>query len=67
MSELVLLRKHKNLTQAQLALEVGVSDKTVGSWERGTRTPRPKEMQKLEDFFGVPKEKIFSKAFSYSK
>lgn len=33
------LRKKQNLTQAQLGEKLGVTDKTVSKWERGTRTP----------------------------
>ena len=28
-------RKEKNLTQKELANQIGVSDKTVSKWERG--------------------------------
>lgn len=67
MNELASLRKTKELTQFQLAKSLGTNQKNISAWEKGTRTPRPAMMQKIEDFFGVPKEKIFFEAFDYSK
>lgn len=61
------LRNKENLSQLELAKKLDISHKTLGSWERGYRTPRPKDMQRLEDYFGVPKEEIFFEAFCYSK
>lgn len=59
------LRLNKKLTQEQLADELKVSPKTYGSWERGFRNPKPSDMQRIEDYFKVPKEDIFFKVFSY--
>lgn len=61
------LRKKENLSQLELAEKLEVSPKTLGAWERGYRTPKPKDMQRLEDYFKVPKEDIFFEAFCYSK
>lgn len=33
------LRKEKNLTQAELANKLGVSDRTISKWENGSRKP----------------------------
>ena len=32
-------RKNRNLTQKQLAEEIGVTDKTISKWETGNRLP----------------------------
>lgn len=61
------LRKKKDLTQSELASVLSTNQKNVSAWERGDRTPKPAMMQKIEDFFQEPKEKIFFDAFSYSK
>lgn len=36
---IIKLRKHYNLTQADLGKIVGKSDKAVSAWENGTRSP----------------------------
>lgn len=54
------------MTQEQLAKALGTSQKAISSWEVGTATPKPPMMQKIEDYFGVPKEDIFFTAFNYS-
>lgn len=61
------LRNIKKLTQMQMADELRVTEKTYGAWERGFRTPKPADMQKIEDYFNVPKEDIFFEAFDYEK
>ena len=65
MNKLRELRTKKGLTQLDLSKIIGVSEKTVSAWERGNRNPKPKELQKLEDYFKTPKEKIFFDLFSY--
>ena len=65
MTELSVLRKKTGLTQKQIAKQMGISPKTWQSYETGFRTPRPAVMQKIEDYFGIPKEIIFSAAFNY--
>ena len=66
-NNLAKLRNKRSLTQAKLAEILGANQKTVSSWENGRRTPKYAMMQKIEDFFGEPKEKIFFDAFTYSK
>lgn len=62
-----VLRAERDLTQASLAQALGVTQKVISSWETGRSNPRPVMMQKVEDFFNVPKEEIFLKAFGKSK
>lgn len=59
------LRLSKNMEQAVLAADLKTNEKTYGAWERGYRTPKPADMQRIEDYFGVPKEQIFFEAFDY--
>ncbi|MCW4387041.1 helix-turn-helix transcriptional regulator [Limosilactobacillus oris] len=66
-TKLKLLRAEHNLTQADLAKILGTNQKAVSSWETGSAAPRPPMMQKIEDYFGIPKEEIFFTAFNYSK
>ena len=64
-TKLKVLRAEHNLTQAELASKLGVTQKVISSWETGNATPRPAMMQKIEDYFKVPKEEIFFEAFNY--
>ncbi len=64
-NELKNVRTVKGISQEKLAQKLCVSQKTVSSWEVGHTTPKPSQMQQIEDFFKVPKEKIFFTAFNY--
>lgn len=66
-NNLAKLRNKKRLTQAKLAEILGTNQKNISAWENGRRTPKYAMMQKIEDFFGEPKEKIFFDVFIYSK
>ncbi|MBS5821760.1 MAG: helix-turn-helix transcriptional regulator [Enterococcus gilvus] len=59
------VRTTQNVSQEELASLLNVSQKTVSSWEIGRTTPKPSQMQHMEDIFNVPKEKIFFTAFNY--
>lgn len=47
------LRKEKGYTQDTLAKKIGVSPKTIGTWERQTREPPIDTINKLADIFNV--------------
>ncbi len=47
------LRLEHNLSQEELSKIAGVSDRTVSSWENGTRTPRMGPLQRIADHFGI--------------
>ena len=66
-TKLKILRAERNITQEQLAEALGVKQNVVSTWERGTAIPKAKMMQKIEDYFNVPKEDIFFTAFDYYK
>lgn len=52
------LRREHQLTQAELGRIAGVSDKAVSTWESGTAEPRMGAIQKMADYFKIPKSEI---------
>ena len=50
---IVLLRKEKGLTQAQLAEKLNYSDKAVSKWERGESLPDVDVLKSLAEILGV--------------
>lgn len=63
------LRKNypKNLSQAALAADLGVSQRTVSHWELGELEPSLKDMENLCIFFGVSADYLLGlpKGLSY--
>ncbi|MBQ3115413.1 MAG: helix-turn-helix transcriptional regulator [Clostridia bacterium] len=57
---LIDLRKHKNLKQAELSEAIGYSDKTISRWENGTSTPDISTLIKLAKFYNVTLEDLVS-------
>lgn len=49
------LRKLNNKSMSEIAEAIGVSQSTVSDWENGKKMPRSGSIQKLADYFGVPK------------
>ena len=50
------LREHSNMTQDEFAKQVaGVTFQAVSTWERGEREPRMGVIQKLSDYYDIPK------------
>jgi len=47
------LRVNKNLSQKQLAAELGLSQQTVGHWETGLRVPSLELAFTLANYFDV--------------
>lgn len=55
MGELIATqRKKKNLTQAQIATRLGVTNNAVSKWERNLSYPDTTTLIKLADIFDVP-------------
>ncbi len=52
-NNLILLRKAKNLTQAQLAEKLNYSDKSISKWENGNVLPDIVTLSQVAEFFGV--------------
>ena len=54
------LREEKNLTQAELASQMDISDKTVSKWENGQAFPRMDTFEKLAAVLETTVEDIYS-------
>ncbi len=52
------LRLKYGLSQKQLGVIAGVTDKAVSTWEQGTKEPRMGAIQKIADHFGIKKSDI---------
>ena len=50
---IILLRKSKNMTQAELAVKINVAFKDVIAWERGESEPDSDTLSKMAKLFGV--------------
>lgn len=53
------LRKWNKLLQKDLAKILGVSNSIVSDWEKGNKMPRAGVIQKISDYFDVPKSSLF--------
>lgn len=52
------LRLKYKLSQKDLALIAGVTDKAVSTWEKGIKEPRMGTIQKIADHFGIRKSDL---------
>ncbi|MEF9936611.1 helix-turn-helix transcriptional regulator [Carnobacterium sp.] len=62
-NELTIQREKIGISQKKLGELCGVGQQCVSSWEKGRTVPKPYQMQLLEEFFKVEKEKLFSHDF----
>ena len=53
-------RKEKNLTQMQLAEQLGITDKAISKWERGISMPDTSIMLELCDILGISVNELLS-------
>lgn len=56
------IRLEHELSQADLGRIAGVSDKAVSTWELGIKVPRMGAVEKLANYFGIPKSAIVDDA-----
>ena len=56
------LRKEKNLSQEQLAFELGVARQTVSKWESDAVVPETENLDRICGFFGVDITYLLGKA-----
>lgn len=56
-----LLRKQKNLNQAELGKLLHVSQQTVGSWETGRAIPGSDTLNILADYFQVTTDELLGR------
>lgn len=54
------LRTNKNLTQEDLAREVGVTDKAVSKWENGSAKPSLSTLKKLSTVFDISLDELLT-------
>lgn len=47
------LRNEQNITQSQLALKLGLTNKSISAYEKGTSTPSIETLHKIADYFHV--------------
>ena len=52
------LREEHGMKQSDLARIVGATDKAVSTWENGTAMPRMGKVEKMAQYFRVPKSEI---------
>lgn len=57
---LVALRKSRKLTQAELAVKLNYSDKSISKWERGDVLPDIVTFKMIAEFFGVTVDELIS-------
>ena len=61
------LRKAKNITQEDLAAELGVTAAAVSKWEKGNTLPDVLMVCAIADFFGVTTDELLGRARSLKK
>lgn len=54
------LRREKGLTQEQLGLELGVTNKTISRWENGNYLPPVEMLQAMSTFYGISINELLS-------
>lgn len=59
------LRKERDISQALLAKNIGVSQKAIDYWERGVNEPKASYIIKLADFFGVSADFCLAEVFEW--
>ena len=57
------LRKEKEITQEQLAEELGVSGRTISRWETGKNMPDISLLVEIAEFFDVSIPEIIKNSF----
>lgn len=61
------LRKSKNMTQEQLAAEMGVSIAAVSKWETGNSVPDVFMLCSIADFFNLSTDELLGRTKKYKK
>ena len=55
------LRENRQLSMAQLAIIIGVSDAAISNWENGVNEPKASYLIKLADYFGVTADDLLGR------
>ena len=56
--KILALRKERNMTQTELADEMGVSFQAVSNWERGNSMPDISKLPQLAELFGCTVDEL---------
>ena len=56
------LRESRNMSQMEMARRSGISQSTISALEKGTRQPSMEMLDKLAEFFNVPKSTFVNTA-----
>lgn len=59
---LILLRKEKRMTQAELAEALNISRQAISRWETGIATPNSENFIELSKIYGVPVDLIIKES-----
>lgn len=57
---LLRLRSERGLTQEELGSYVGVNKATISEWESAKKLPNAGNMEKLSNYFDIPKSALFA-------
>ena len=52
------LRKKANITQAELAVRLGVQQSAISHWERGDNLPETRNLLKMSEIFGCTVDEL---------
>ena len=55
------LRMKAKLTQGELAIKLGVTNKAISKWENGKAKPTTDTLKKISILFNIPIEKLLKK------
>lgn len=56
---LAAARVNANMTQQDVAREMGISKQTIVNWEKGKNAPGIAQMQMLSKLYNIPTDNIF--------
>lgn len=58
---LLYYREKYDLTQDEIAKQLGISQSTYANWERGFRAPRANEIAWIADIYQIPLDDLFGR------
>ena len=61
------LRTQKDISQQELAKVIGVSDQAISQWENNKKQPRMGSVEKLANYFNVPKSYLIEDSIDMDK
>ena len=54
--------EERGKSQSEVARAIGVSPQTFNTWVKGIAVPRMGKIQKLSDYFGIPKSRLIEES-----